>query len=40
MLVDNGQVSTSSLDVEIEGMNMTLREYYEDIRPPDIEDLS
>lgn len=40
LLVDQGQVSTTSLDVEIEGMNMTLKEYYEDIRPPDLEELA
>jgi hypothetical protein len=39
-LVDNGQVSTSALDVEIEGMNKTLKEYYEDIRPPDLAKLA
>lgn len=36
MLVDQGVVSKSALDVEIEGMNITLNEYYERIRPPDI----
>lgn len=34
-LVDNGKVSRSSLDVPIEGMNITLNDYYEGIRPPD-----
>lgn len=40
ILVDHGQVSTNSLDVQIEGTNMTLKEYYEDIRPPDLADLA
>jgi hypothetical protein len=40
ILVDNGRVSTSSLDVGIEGTNITLREYYEGIRPPDLADLA
>jgi len=40
LLVDQGQVSTTSLDVEIEGMNMTLKEYYENIRPPDLTELA
>jgi hypothetical protein len=40
VLVDHGQVSTSALDVEIEGTNITLKQYYEDIRPPDLADLA
>ena len=40
LLVDQGQVSTTSLDVQIEGMNMTLKEYYENIRPPDLAELA
>jgi hypothetical protein len=40
LLVDQGQVSTTSLDVEIGGMNMTLKEYYENIRPPDLAELA
>lgn len=40
LLVDQCQISTTSLDVEIEGMNMTLKEYYEGIRPPDLADLA
>ena len=36
ILVDKRVVSYSSLDVQIEGMNMTLKEYYEDLRPPDL----
>jgi len=35
-LVDFRQVSTTALDVEIEGWNITLKEYYEGIRPPDL----
>jgi hypothetical protein len=35
ILVDGGTVSKSSLDVEIEGLNITLAEYYENIRPLD-----
>jgi hypothetical protein len=35
ILVDNGRVSTSSLMVMIAGTNMTLLDYYEDIRPPE-----
>lgn len=35
ILVDGRTVSKSSLDVEIEGLNITLAEYYENIRPPD-----
>jgi hypothetical protein len=34
-----GVVSKTALDVEIEGMNMTLKEYYESIRPADITEL-
>ena len=34
-LVYEGKVSTGSLDVPIEGTNITLKEYYESIRPPD-----
>jgi hypothetical protein len=40
ILVDKGIVSTVSLDVQIEGTNMTLMEYYEDLRPPDLPDLA
>jgi hypothetical protein len=40
ILVDKGIVSTVSLDVQIEGTNMTLKEYYEDLRPPDLPDLA
>ena len=40
VLVDEGKVSTTSLDVEIEGMNMTLAEYFEAQRPPDLPDLT
>jgi hypothetical protein len=40
LLVDQGQVSTTSLDVQIEGTNMTLKEYYENIRPPDLAELA
>ena len=36
ILVDNRVVSTSSLDIQIEGTNMTLKDYYEGIRPPDL----
>ena len=39
-LVDQGLVSKSALDVEIEGMNITLNEYYERIRPPDITEVA
>lgn len=39
-LVDDGIVSTTSLDVEIEGMNITLKEYFEAQRPPDLPDLT
>jgi hypothetical protein len=36
VLVDNGLVSNSALDVIIEGSNQTLLEYYESIRPVEI----
>jgi argininosuccinate lyase len=36
MLVYQGVLSKSSLDMQIEGLNMTLNEYYESKRPPDI----
>lgn len=39
-LVENGIVSTLSLDVPIEGTNTTLRDYYESIKPPDITDIA
>jgi hypothetical protein len=39
-LVDDRQVSTSALDVQIEGTNMTLKDYYEEIRPPDLPELA
>jgi hypothetical protein len=39
ILVWQGVVSKTALDVEIEGMNMTLNEYYESIRPADITEL-
>jgi hypothetical protein len=35
ILVDNNEVSYSSLEVKIIDTNTTLREYYEGIRPPD-----
>jgi hypothetical protein len=40
VLVDNYVASYSSLEVGIEGMNITLMEYYESIRPPDIDDIA
>ena len=36
ILVDNRQISISALDVEIVGTNITLKEYYDAMRPVDL----